>query len=396
MSLQYLRLITAGESHGPGMTAILEGLPSGIPVDRELIEHQLARRQHGYGRGARMKIESDEFEFRGGLRDGVTLGSPVCLWIANKDFDNWRQVMHPEAVDPQVANRRRVHAPRPGHADLAGGFKLLTGDLRNVLERASARETVARVAAGAVARCLLRHLDVEIASGVVSLGPVGIDRPVPDWDQLRQMDDNSPLRAAWPEDERRMIDEVDRIKHEGDTLGGRATIIAHTPPAGLGSHAHWDRKLDGILAQAMTSIPAVKAVSIGNGAQVAGLPGSAAHDPIEGVANGRAVRSSNHAGGLEGGVTNGSDLSVTIYMKPISTLRKGMPSVDLDSGKPHHAQYERSDVTALPAAAVIAEAMMALVLVDQILIKFGGDSLEEVVAHAKASRDLQRAWTTKS
>lgn len=393
MSLQRLRLMTAGESHGPGMTAILEGLPSGIHVDRAAIERQLTRRQHGYGRGARMKIETDEFEFRGGVRDGVTLGSPVCLWIPNRDFDNWRGVMDPEEVDAGKAEKRRVHQPRPGHADLAGGLKHQPSDLRNVLERASARETVARVAAAAIARGLLSELGVEIASGVVSLGDVGRDRPVPDWEQLQAMDDSSPLRAAYPEDEPAMVAAVDAAKDEGDTLGGRATMIAHTPPAGLGTYAHWDRKLDGLLAQAVMSVPAVKAVSIGEGAQVAELPGSASHDPIESVADGMVVRTTNRAGGLEGGVTNGSDLSLTLYMKPISTLRKGMPSVDLDTGEPHRSQYERSDVTALPAAAVIAEAMVALVLADQALVKFGGDTLEELAAHVEASRELRREWT---
>lgn len=395
MSLRRLRLITAGESHGPGMTVILEGLPSGIEIHREAIAHQLTRRRHGYGRGARMKIETDAFEIHGGVRDGVTLGSPVCLWIPNRDYDNWREVMDPERVDPEKAAKRRIHAPRPGHADLSGGFKYLAGDLRNVLERASARETVARVAAATIARELLRQLGVEIRSGVVSLGPVGWERPVPQWSDLEAMDDTSPLRAAYPEDEPTMIEAVDRAKEDGDTLGGRATVVARNPPPGLGSHVHWDRKLDGVLAQALMSVPAVKAVSLGEGARVAGLPGSASHDAIEEVADGRVHRSSNRAGGLEGGVTNGADLSATLYMKPISTLRKGMPSVDLDTGEPHRSQYERSDVTALSAAAVIGEAMVALVLADAVLEKFGGDTLDELLAHVEASRRLQREWTRR-
>ncbi len=391
--MQQLRLLTAGESHGPGMTAILEGIPSGVSIDRQAIEHQLARRQHGYGRGARMKIENDQFEIHGGIRGGLTLGSPVCLWIANRDFDNWRPMMDPEQVDPQRAEQRRVHSPRPGHADLAGGFKHLSGDLRNVLERASARETVARVAAGAIARGLLSDLGVEIASGVVSLGPIGNQRSIPSWQTLQSMDDSSPLRAAYPEDEAAMIETVDQAQADGDTLGGRATVLVHNLPPGLGSYAHWDRKLDALLAQALMSIPAVKAVSLGDGVEVAGLPGSQSHDPIERVADGGVQRSSNRAGGLEGGVTNGSDLSATIHMKPISTLRQGMPSVDLDTGKPHTSQYERSDVTALPAAGVIAEAMVALVLADAMLVKLGGDSLAELRSHLEASRQLQRQWT---
>jgi len=390
---QRLRLLTAGESHGPGMTVILEGMPSGVSIDLSNIELQLARRRHGHGRGGRMKIENDVFEIRGGVRGGVTLGSPICLWIANRDFDNWQPMMDPESVDPERAEQRRVHAPRPGHADLAGGFKHLSDDLRNVLERAYARETVARVAAGSLARELLQQLNVEIASGVVSLGAVGRDRPTPDWQTLQAMDDASPLRAAYPQDEAAMIEAVDRAQQDGDTLGGRATVVVRNLPPGLGSYAHWDRKLDALLAQALMSIPAVKAVSLGEGVEVAGLRGSESHDPIEQVADGRVRRTSNRAGGLEGGVTNGSDLTATIYMKPISTLRQGMPSVDLDTGQPHKSQYERSDVTALPAAGVIAEAMVALVLADAILVKCGGDSLSELQAHIVASRELQRQWT---
>ncbi len=390
--MERLRLTTAGESHGPGATAVLDGMPSGVPLDPDKIARQLARRQHGYGRGARMKIESDAFEFRGGVRNGISLGSPICIWIANQDYRNWRQIMDPLEVDPRRVEQRRVHSPRPGHADLAGGLKHGASDLRNVLERASARETVARVAAGSCARALLEELGVEIASGIVALGEVGRDRKTPNWADLSQMDDDSPLRAAYPEDEEAMIAAVDAAQEEGDTLGGTATVVAHNVPAGLGTYAQWDRKLDAALSQAVMSVPAVKAVAIGDGVANAARPGSQVHDAITGVADARVERSDNRAGGLEGGVTNGEDIVVTLYMKPISTLRKGMPSIDLDTGEARLSQYERSDVTALPAAAVIAEAMVALVLADALLIKCGGDSLAEVRTHLEATQLQQQEW----
>ncbi len=391
MSLRRLRLTTAGESHGPGLTAVLSGLPAGLAVDFEALEHQMRRRMHGYGRGRRMQIESDAVEVRGGIRDGETLGSPVALWIANHDYETWRRVMSPVAVDPESAGKRRLHAPRPGHADLSGGIKFLRRDLRDVLERASARETAARVAAGSLARQLLAALGVEIASGVRELGGVGGDRPVPDWSALAAVDDASPLRAIHRDLEAEMVALVDAARKDGDTLGGAATVVAHNVPSGLGSHTHWDRKLDGRLAQAMLSIPAVKAVEIGAAVAVSRGPGSRAHDGIEHDGSGWR-RSSNHAGGLEGGVTNGEDVVITIYKKPISTLRKGLPSVDIDTREARVSQYERSDVTALPAAGVIAEAMLALVLADAALAKYGGDSMAELLAHFRASRELEGRW----
>ncbi|HVR94986.1 MAG TPA: chorismate synthase [Thermoanaerobaculia bacterium] len=389
--MRRLRLTTAGESHGPGLTALLTGLPAGLRVDFELLARDLARRQHGHGRGRRMQIEKDAAEVRGGVRGGETLGSPVVLWIPNRDYANWEAVMGPEQVEPRLAEIRRLKAPRPGHADLAGGLKYLRRDLRDILERASARETTARVAAGAFARMLLAEFGVEIRSGVRSLGPVGDDRPAPTWEDLLQVDDASPLRTIDRSLEEEMVHLVEQAKEAGDTLGGAVTVIAHNVPAGLGSHVQWDEKLDGRLAQAVLSVPAVKAVEIGEGIAASRGFGSAAHDPIA-REGGRWVRPTNRAGGLEGGITNGEDLVITAYKKPIATLRQGMPSVDLDTLEPHVSQYERSDVTALPAAGVIAEAMVALVLADALLEKLGGDSMAELKAHWQATLDQQQAW----
>jgi chorismate synthase len=391
--LRRLQLTTGGESHGPGLTAILRGLPAGLPVDLALLARDLDRRRHGFGRGRRMQIESDAVEIHGGVRAGVTLGSPVVLWIANRDYAAWEKVMapDPQAIDPRLVEGRRLKTPRPGHADLAGGVKFLRHDLRDVLERASARETAARVAAGAFAKMLLARLGIAIASGVRSLGAVGADAPPPTWEDLERMDDASPLRAIDRALEPAMIALVERARDAGDTLGGAVTVIAHNVPPGLGSHTHWDEKLDGRLAQALLSVPAVKAVEFGAALAASRGPGSAAHDAI-GRAGDRFVRASNHAGGLEGGITNGQDLVVTAYKKPIATLRQGLPSVDLDTLAERTSQYERSDVTALPAAGVIAEAMVALVLADALLEKLGGDSVAELDAHFAATQAQQRAW----
>lgn len=390
-----LRLTTAGESHGPGLTAVLAGLPAGLPVDREKIALDMRRRMHGYGRGHRMQIEQDEAIIRGGVRGGETLGSPVAFWIENRDFKNWSTVMDPFEVDPERAEKRRLKSPRPGHADLAGGLKYLRTDLRDVLERASARETAARVAAGAIAKMLLGHFGVEIKSGVRSLGPIGVDRAIPTWKDIEQVDDGSPLRAVHRDLEGRMVELVDQAKNDGDTLGGAVIVIAHNVPAGLGSYVHFDEKLDGRLARALMSVPAVKAIEIGAALSASAGLGSAAHDAIGYSAEVGWQRETNRAGGIEGGVTNGEDVVITAYKKPISTLRMGLPSVDLDSLESHQSQYERSDVTALPAAGVIAEAMMALILADAALEKFGGDSLEEVLLHFEASRERQRRWPAK-
>ncbi|HVS01892.1 MAG TPA: chorismate synthase [Thermoanaerobaculia bacterium] len=389
--LRRLQLVTAGESHGPGLSAVLVGLPAGLRVDLELLRRDMARRQHGHGRGRRMQIEDDAVEVRGGVRGGETLGSPVALWIRNRDYHNWERVMGPEIVDPHLAEMRRLRAPRPGHVDLAGGLKYQRRDLRDVLERASARETAARVAAAAFARMLLREVGVEVRSGVRSLGPLGVDRPAPSWQEMLRVDDASPLRAVDPGLEPEMVALVDRMKEAGDTLGGAVTVIAHGVPPGLGSHVHWDQKLDGRLAQAVMSVPAVKAVEIGDALAASRGPGSEAHDPITRVASGF-DRTSNRAGGLEAGISNGQDVVVTAYMKPISTLPKGLPSVDIDTLGPHRAQYERSDVTAVPACGVVAEAMVLLVLADALLDKVGGDSMAEMLAHHRATLEQQRRW----
>ncbi|HJX27588.1 MAG TPA: chorismate synthase [Thermoanaerobaculia bacterium] len=390
--MRRLHLTTGGESHGPGLTAILTGLPAGMRVDLDLLARDLARRQHGYGRGNRMKIEKDTAEIRGGVRDSETLGGPLVLWIANRDYANWEPMMGPVQVDPRRAEQRRVHIPRPGHTDLAGGLKYQRRDLRDILERASARETTARVAAGAFARMLLSAVGVEIRSGVRFLGPVGANAPVPSWEDLLRVDDSSPFRAIDRSLEEEMTRLVDEAQKEGDTLGGAVTVIAHNVPAGLGSHVQWDEKIDGRLAQAVMSIHAVKAVEIGAGIAGARGFGSAAHDPIGRGEDGRWTRPSNRAGGLEGGITNGEDLVITAYKKPIATLRKGMPSVDVDTMEPQTSEYERSDVTALPAAGVIAEAMVALVLADALLEKVGGDSMREFLAHFEATLGQQRSW----
>jgi chorismate synthase len=390
--MKRLRLTTAGESHGPGIFATLRGLPAGLQVNREELDLQMSRRMHGYGRGHRMKIESDAVEIRGGVRGGETLGSPVGLWIENRDYANWQGVMDPETLDEKQTETRRVHSPRPGHADLAGGVKYLRHDLRDVLERASARETAARVAAGAFARMFLADFGIEIRSGVRALGPVGAGSPPPTWEDLKHMNDGSPLRAIDPALEPEMIALVDRAMKEGDTLGGAVSVVAHNVPIGLGSHTHWDEKLDGRLARAVMSVPAVKAVEIGNALAASAGFGSAAHDAIEVDRETGFKRPTNHAGGTEGGITNGEDIVVTAYKKPISTLRQGMPSVDLDTLEPQKSQYERSDITALPAAGVIAEAMVALVLADALLEKLGGDSMAELRAHWTATRGLQAEW----
>jgi len=292
----------------------------------------MARRQHGFGRGRRMEIERDRAEIRGGVRGGETLGSPIVLWIENLHHESWRGIMGTgaEEIDLRQAENRRLKSPRPGHADLAGGIKYLRRDLRDVLERASARETAARVAAGAIGKLLLREVGVEIRSGVRFLGSVGVDRPVPTWEEVLGVDDGSPLRAIDCEREAEMIALVERAQREGETLGGAVTVVAHGVPPGLGSHVQWSEKLDGRLAQAVMSVPAVKAVEIGAGIAASRGFGSAAHDAIA-YEGGAFARPTNRAGGLEGGVTNGEDLVITAYKKPIATLRKGLPSVDLDT-----------------------------------------------------------------
>ena len=376
--------VSAGESHGPQLTVIVTGMPAGVPLDRERINRDMARRQHGYGRGGRMKIEHDEIEIAGGVRGGETLGSPIAIVVRNDDFKNWEAAMGVWEVDAAEAQKRRVHAPRPGHVDLIGGMKYDRHDLRDVLERASARETASRVAAGAVAKELLRQFGIELRSGVVSVGSAGDPDYAASWDELVAVDDNSPLRAVNRDTEAGMVAEIDRARDAGETLGGTIVVTAHNVPIGLGSYVQWNEKLDGRIAQAILSIHAVKAVAIGDGVAAARRVGSEVHDPIYFDEKQRYYRTSNRAGGLEGGVTNGQDVVVRAYMKPISTLRRGLPSVDIETREPHRSQWERSDVTAVPACGVVCEAMLAIALADAMREKFGGDSLGEMRANFEA------------
>jgi chorismate synthase len=400
-----LRFLTAGESHGKALVTILEGVPAGLAIDLDAVTAQLRRRQTGYGRGRRMAIESDRAEPLSGLRHGLTTGGPIALMIPNKDWENWQRTMYVEAAMPAQASgadRPPVTRPRPGHADLAGFVKYGHDDMRNVLERASARETAARVAVGAIARQLLGAVGTEIVSHVVRIGSAAVVDPLAiSFDRVRALEVDTPLHCADTDVEQLMIAEIDRARDAGDTMGGTFEVIAHDVPPGLGSHVHWDRKLDGRLAQALMSIPAIKAVGIGLGPAVAGVPGSRVHDEIVASAPGSAPgafpgvrRPTNNAGGLEGGVTNGEDLRVTAYMKPISTLMKPLRSVDLATMTESPAAIERSDVCAVPAAAVVGEAMVAIVLADALVEKFGGDSIEELVTNWSAFRNRTTARFT--
>jgi chorismate synthase len=394
-----LKFSTAGESHGRALVALVEGLPAGLPISAEWVDRDLVRRMQGYGRGARMKIERDHVEWLSGVRAGETLGSPVAMLIPNRDWGNWEDVMAHEAAAPGELRRRRVTRPRPGHADLAGVLKYDRLDARDILERASARETTARVAAGALARRLLDEFGIEIGSHVVSLGGIAVTPPAELPVPLNEAADRSEIRVLDPTVEAEIIRRIDAAKKAGDTLGGEVEVVARGVVVGLGSHVSWDRKLDGRLAGMLMSIPAVKAVEIGLGVAAARRPGSEVHDPIEPSPGGGQAgepsaakglppsggdrragfrRRTNNAGGLEGGITTGEPLVVRVAMKPISTLMAPLPTVDLATGRTANAQSERSDVTAVPAMGVIAEAMTALVLADAMLEKFGGDSLGEM------------------
>jgi chorismate synthase len=391
-----LRFLTAGESHGKALVTIIEGVPAGLAIDFDAITAELRRRQTGYGRGRRMAIESDRAEALSGIRHGRSTGAPIALLIPNKDWQNWQRTMRVEGEVPDDvpgSDRPPVTRPRPGHADLAGFVKYGHDDMRDVLERASARETAARVAAGAVARQLLSTLGMDIVSHVITIGAASIpDALAFSYDAVKAIPPDTPLHCADAAVERQMIAEIDRAREAGDTMGGTFEVIAHQVPPGLGSYVQWDRKLDGRLAQALMSIPAIKAVGIGRGPLVAAIPGSRVHDEIlprvERIDAGAMpiARPTNNAGGLEGGVTNGEDLRITGYMKPISTLMKPLRSVDLTTMTESPATVERSDVCAVPAAAVVGEAMVALVLADAAIEKYGGDSVEELRANWEASR----------
>jgi chorismate synthase len=379
-----LNFTTAGESHGPGLVAIVEGLPAGLELDREALDRDMARRQLGHGRGGRMKIESDAVEIRSGIRHGRTLGSPIAILVANADYPNWDERMNPWPVDAEI---EESHLPRPGHADLAGAMKFGHRDVRNVLERASARETAARVAAGTVARAFLAAVGVSVHSHVTQISSVS----APHRDDLTPEDfedvDASPVRCLDPDTSAAMVEEIDRLRKENESLGGKFEVRAFGLVPGLGSHVSWREKLDGRLAQAVCSIQSIKGVSLGEAWEVAGGPGSEAHDEIFYSDELGYHRSSNRAGGLEGGMTNGEPLVVQAAIKPISTLTKPLQSVDTETKEPAQAMRERTDSTVVPAAGVVGEAMVALVLAGAYREKFGGDHIDDVLSALSAYKE---------
>ena len=379
-----LRWMTAGESHGPRLTALVEGVPSGLPLLAEDIDVDLARRQRGYGRGGRMKIETDQVEIVGGVRGGETLGSPIALSITNRDHASWVDRMSP---GPLPAPAVPLSRPRPGHVDLAGGLKHDRHDLRDVLERASARETASRTAVGAVCRKLLRVAGIDVFAHVVSIGPVDAPTTTESHEELRSRARASDLACADPEAEARMKVAIRDAAHSGDTLGGVFEVVATGVLPGLGSHVQWDRKLDGRLAQALMSIQAIKGVEIGLGFMAARSPGSGVHDPIHyDSAARRFTRPTNRAGGLEGGITNGMPVVCRAAMKPIATLKRALASVDVRTKEAYQAAFERSDVCAVAAASVVGEAMVCIVLADALLEKFAGDSLRELTRNIDGYR----------
>jgi chorismate synthase len=381
-----MRYLTAGESHGPQLTVIIEGLPSRMPFSKEKVDEQLARRQKGYGRGRRMQIESDQVQVLSGVRFGQTTGAPVTLVIENKDFQHWRKIMSLEPV-PEEAEKRRISRPRPGHADLNGAIKYNHRDMRDVLERSSARETAARVAAGAVARQLLEKCGIRIAGHVVSIGGVTaqpVDLPL---EECAARAEASPVRCLDPEAEKGMMRLIDEAKKEGDTLGGIVEVIVEGVPVGLGSHVHWDRKLDARIAQAIVSIQAFKGVEIGIGFEAARLKGSQVHDEIMWDESRGYYRRTNRLGGFEGGMTTGEPIVVRGVMKPIPTLYKPLRSVDIDSKEPFLASIERSDSCAVPAACVVAENVVAWEVARALTEKFSSDTMDELLDELKRYRE---------
>jgi chorismate synthase len=371
------RFTTAGESHGPGLVAIVEGLPAGLELDRAALDRDMARRQLGHGRGGRMKIETDTVEVRSGVRHGRTLGSPIALLVANRDYANWEERMNPWPVEGFSPDE--VHLPRPGHADLVGAQKYGHSDIRNILERASARETAARVAAGTIARAFLARLGVEIHSHVLQIASVkAAERPDLGPEDFAEVDDD-PVRCLDPEASKAMVEEINRLRKANESLGGTFEVLVFGLVPGVGSHISWEDRLDGRLAGAVASIQSIKGVSIGEAWDVAGRPGSEAHDEIFWSEKDGYFRETNHAGGLEGGMTNGQPLSVRAAVKPISTLTKPLRSVDTETKQPAQALRERTDSSVVPAAAVVAEAMVALTLARAYREKFGGDHIDDVV-----------------
>ena len=382
-----LRVLTAGESHGPELVAFLEGLPSGVPVSRAAIQADLARRKLGYGRGSRMKFEEDELTISAGVRHGFTIGSPIALRVGNTEWPKWTEVMSAEPVELTEKSRGRGAAltrPRPGHADLVGMQKYGFDEARPILERASARETAARVALGAVARSFLGELGIRLVSHTLSIGPVQVPegRPLPTPDDVDALDAD-PLRCFDPATSEEMVAEVDAAKKDGDTLGGIVEVLAYGLPPGLGSHVQWDRRLDGKLAQALMSIQAIKGVEVGDGFETTRRPGSRAHDEMF-PGEGRIVRETDRAGGTEGGMSTGEVLRVRAGMKPISTVPHALRTVDVATGEAARAHHQRSDVCAVTPTGVVAEAMVALVLANAVIEKFGGDSVGETRRNLEA------------
>jgi chorismate synthase len=376
-----LRYFTAGESHGEALVAFISGLPAGLKVDQAFLDRELWRRQQGYGRGGRMKIERDAAHILSGVRQGMTIGSPISVLLENKDWKNWEQSL--PVGEGDATRHKRVASPRPGHADLAGALKYNFPEARYVLERASARESAARVAIGALAKSFLRELGIEVLSHVVAVGNVAIQKDAP-WQQLEALhrQEEILLNCAEKETEQRMKGEVDKVLKNGDSLGGVFEVVAHSVPPGLGTYAQWDERLDALLAAAIMSLQAVKAVEIGTGVTAAASPGSAVHDEIgygDSTNFSGFTRTRNNAGGIEGGVSNGEEIRLRGYLKPISTLRRPLQSVDFSTRQPVSAAYERSDVCVVPAAGVAAEAMVALTLARCALDKFGGDSMGETL-----------------
>jgi chorismate synthase len=401
-----LRFSTAGESHGEALVALVSGLPAGVPFDQEFLDRELWRRQQGYGRGGRMRIEQDRAHVLSGVRHGHTIGSPVAMTLGNRDWKNWEELLPVGAGDP--AKHKAVASPRPGHADLSGALKYDFRDARYVLERASARESAARVACGAFAKMLLRALRIEVVSHVTRVGTVELER-TPSWQEIAAVRERDEvlLACADPETELRMKGEVDKALRTGDTVGGVFEVVVHGLPPGIGTHVNWDERLDGLLAQALMSLQAVKAVELGRGVTAAGSQGSAVHDAIsyagldgegldpDGSNPGsftRFTRERNNAGGVEGGMSNGEDVVVRGYLKPISTLRRPLGSVSFETREATKASYERSDVCVVPAAGVAGEAMVALTVARLVLEKFGGDSLRELQRNFAGYREQIRAY----
>jgi chorismate synthase len=389
-----LRYFTAGESHGEALVAFLSGLPAGLKVEQSFLDRELWRRQQGYGRGGRMKIERDTAHILSGIRQGKTIGSPISVQLENRDWKNWQEALPVGEGDPAL--HKRVASPRPGHADLAGALKYNFPEARYVLERASARESAARVAIGAIAKAFLRELGIEVLSHVVAVGNVKIHKDVP-WDAINALYNREEilLNCADGETEQRMKDEVDKVLKTGDSVGGVFEVVAHGVPPGLGTYAQWDERLDALLAGAVMSLQAVKAVEIGDGVAAAASPGSAVHDEIGYGPPGNFTaftRTRNNAGGIEGGVSNGEEIRVRGYLKPISTLRRPLQSVDFSTREPVRAAYERSDVCVVPAAGVAAEAMVALTLARCALDKFGGDSMGETLRNFAGYRQQLESY----